>query len=267
MKLKRNIILSVVLMASAFSARFIPWQPSVMQTSVIESKADYKHTLTVIIDRAHGSNVAGKGSPDGRHKEWRWSNYWADELGKHLSEVGFKVVYTVSDSLEPGLKTRVEKMNQIAAPAVVLSLHNNAAGMGAKWTAARGFSVWTTKGLTRSDQCAEIVFRNFRSILPDLPFRADYTDKDADFEANFTVLLSRHPSILLEYLFQDNEADLSLIENYFLNRTIIDIITVSLIQIEKYLTNEKQISYEKNIPFGYGCGPCGLRRLQPSKAA
>lgn len=226
--------------------------------------AGYQHELTVIIDRAHGVDVAGKGSPDGRHKEWKWSDVWSVELGRHLSDIGFTVVYTCENDSEPGLWNRVNLMNKIPAPAVVLSLHNNAAGMGLNWTAARGFSVWTTKGLTRSDKCAEIVYNNFRAVLPDLPFRSDFSDGDPDFESNFIVLLSRHPSILLEYLFQDNELDLLLIENAQLSRTMIEIIDISLIQIERYLTGKKQISHEKIYLFGPALRPCSL---QPSKAA
>lgn len=226
--------------------------------------AGYHHELTIIIDRAHGVNTAGKGSPDGRHKEWQWSEVWSAELGRHLSDIGFTVVYTCENDSEPGLWNRVNLMNKVPAPAVVLSLHNNAAGMGLNWTAARGFSVWTTKGLTRSDKCAEIIYNNFRAVLPDLPFRSDFSDGDPDFESNFIVLLSRHPSVLLEYMFQDNELDLLLIENPQLSRTMVEIIDISLIQIERYLIGKKQISHEKNYLFGPALRPCSL---QPSKAA
>jgi N-acetylmuramoyl-L-alanine amidase len=197
---------------------------------------EYKHEVTIILDRAHGSNVAGKGSPDGTHKEWDWSERWIKILGGSLVNTGFKVVCTTEDDKEPGLRERVRRMNRIKEPAFVFSLHNNAAGMGNEWKSAQGFSLWTTPGKTRSDSCATIIFNNFRTFLPGLPYLADYSDGDPDYEARFTVLYSKHPSVLLEYMFQDNKLDLELIKNPYLSHTIIYILNISMLQIENYLT-------------------------------
>lgn len=239
---------------------------SKLTSSIAQAKQpfEYKHTLTVILDDAHGSDVAGKRSPDGRHREYSWSQFWIAELGKHLTDIGFSVVYNAPEETEPGLLTRVNRANQIRGPAFVFSLHNNAAGMGDEWKNARGFSIWTTRGETKSDYCATILFNNLRAVLPDLPFREDLADGDPDFEANFTVLLSKHPSVLFEYLFQDNELDLLLIENPYLTRTIVEIIDISLVQIERYLTTKQTSNETKIFDFGNTANFC---RLQPAKAA
>jgi|GEM_PF-1355507 len=200
----------------------------------------YAHSLVIILDDAHGENVAGKGSPDGRHREWQWSKFWVTELGRHLNDIGFTVEYTAPEDKEPGLLNRVVRMNKIKGPAFVLSLHNNAAGMGDKWKDARGYSMWTTKGVTRSDECATIIFRNMSSVLYDIPFRQDLTDGDPDYESNFTVLMSKHPSVLIEFMFQDNETDLELLENKALCNTLLEIIDISLIQIERYLIKNQK---------------------------
>lgn len=214
------------------------WQceipPGDLAGSATKQPMRYKHNLTIILDRAHGNNTAGKASPDGRHKEWMWSDRWVKVLGAHLSDIGFTVVFSVPETTEPGLNERVRRMNKVASPAFVISLHNNAAGMG-EWKNAQGYSFWTTPGKTKSDSCATILFTNFRLFLPDLPFRQDLTDGDPDYEARFTVLYSKHPSVLIEYLFQDNKLDLELIENPHLSHTIIEIIDLSLLQIERYL--------------------------------
>lgn len=191
--------------------------------------------LTIILDDAHGSDVAGKGSPDGRHREWKWSQRWTEVI-KHIAEdLGFRVELSSPEENEPGLLTRRDRMNKIAGPAFVFSLHNNAAGMGVQWMNAHGFSVWTTKGVTKSDKCADIIFNQLRKYLPDIPYRHDTTDADHDYEANFTVLTSRHPSVLLEYLFQDNQQDLLLIENDELSMKMVQAVIQSFIEIEKYL--------------------------------
>ncbi len=207
-------------------------------TSVIgnnDGAATYNHTLTIILDDAHGSDVAGKGSPDGRHREWKWSKFWTSELGKHLNDIGFNVVYSAPEDYEPGLFVRVNRMNKVPAPAFVFSLHNNAAGMG-EWKNAHGWSLWTTRGVTKSDSCAEMIFNNFMTFIPDLSCRYDMSDGDHDYEANFTVLMSKHPSVMLEYMFQDNQFDLQLLENAALCRTLLIILDVSFLQIEQYLT-------------------------------
>jgi len=191
--------------------------------------------LTIGLDDAHGSDVLGKGSPDGRHREWIWSMRWTGVLKHQLELMGFPVVVIAPEDTEPGLLTRRERMNKVAGPAFMFSLHNNAAGMGDKWMNAHGFSVWTTKGLTKSDKCADIIFEKLRKHLPDIPYRHDTSDGDHDYEANFTVLTSRHPSVLLEYLFQDNQADLLLIENDALCMKMIQALVEAFVEIEKYL--------------------------------
>lgn len=191
--------------------------------------------LTIILDDAHGSNVAGKGSPDGSHREWIWSKRWTGVLNKLLTDVGYKVVLSSPEDTEPGLLTRVQRMNKVACPAFVFSLHNNAAGMGVQWMNAHGFSVWTTKGVTKSDKCADIIFCNLKQKLAGVPVRVDTTDGDNDYEANFTVLTSRHPSVLLEYLFQDDKEDLSLINDDALCLRMCHALVTAMDEIEKYL--------------------------------
>lgn len=227
-RIKKYLIALSVLIASAVGYM------STYIGSDQDGNAVYSHCLTIILDDAHGYDVAGKGSPDGRHREWQWSKTYITLLGQHLTDIGFDVVYSAPEDNEPGLLERVRRMNLVHSPAVVFSLHNNAAGMG-EWKEAHGYSVWTTRGVTKSDQCATILFNNLRLFLPDLAFRQDLSDGDPDYEANFTVLMSKHPSFLLEFLFQDNEFDLQLIEDPYLVRTLLLIIDVSFLQIEQYI--------------------------------
>lgn len=90
--------------------------------------------LLPIIDFAHGSDVAGKQSPDGRHKEYLWSRKVGKMLAESLKHEGFEVAFTNTKDTEIGLSRRKEIANNLDTPRggtkFLLSLHNNAAGMG-----------------------------------------------------------------------------------------------------------------------------------------
>jgi N-acetylmuramoyl-L-alanine amidase len=57
---------------------------------------------------------------------------WTGVLKHQLELMGFPVVVIAPEDTEPGLLTRRERMNKVAGPAFMFSLHNNAAGMGDK---------------------------------------------------------------------------------------------------------------------------------------
>ena len=64
---------------------------------------------------------------------------------------------------------------------------------------ARGYSVYTTKGNTKSDILAEILMKEFKLKFPELKARTDTTDGDLDTEEDFTVLVKTNcPSVLIE---------------------------------------------------------------------
>lgn len=90
--------------------------------------------LLPIIDFAHGSDVAGKQSPDGRHKEYLWSRKVGKMLAERLKQNGFEVAFTNTKDTEIGLSRRKEIANNLDTPRggakFLLSLHNNAAGWG-----------------------------------------------------------------------------------------------------------------------------------------
>lgn len=231
---KKALLFAFVATLAVGAAFLVPVSRS-GSASLIDG-TNYHHELTIILDAAHGSDVAGKASPDGRHREYNWSRVWIAQLGQHLSDIGYNVVYTAPENTEPGLKERVKRMNAVPGPAIVFSLHNNAAKCG-EWANARGMAIYTSRGETRSDSCAEIIYGNILSFMPDLQWRTDMSDGDHDWEQNFSVLMSKHPSVLFEYFFQDNKMDLQLIQDAQLSMTVLYILDVSFLQIERYLTS------------------------------
>lgn len=89
--------------------------------------------LLPIIDFAHGSDVPGKQSPDGKHKEYLWSRKVGGMLAERLKQEGFKVAFTNTSDKEIGLSRRREIANNLdplGGTKFLLSLHNNAAGWG-----------------------------------------------------------------------------------------------------------------------------------------
>ena len=169
----------------------------------------------IILDPAHGFDVSGKRSPDGKIEEWQWSRNFISKLKERLIDEFFTIAIPVREEYEIGLSNRVKRYNKIPN-AVVISFHLNAAGNGSQWMSARGFEIWTSKGETKSDELATIVFNTVQEDFPEMKMRPNTWDPkeesmDPDWEANFRVLMSKHPSMLIEFGFQDNKDDVDML--------------------------------------------------------
>lgn len=191
----------------------------------------------ILIEGPHGIDVAGKRSPDATAgltdsphylREYQWGREEANMVADILMAQGFQVVVLVPEETEPGLAERVRRANAHYKrhgykKTIFLSHHVNAAGSGRNWMNARGICFYTSVGQTESDKIAEEMFlvakeemydpkRNYITTF-DLkdkqkPIRTDYSDGDADREANFYVLRNtRCPAVLIECCFQDNKQD------------------------------------------------------------
>ena len=96
-------------------------------------------------------------------------------------------------------------------------MHGNAAGNGEKWMKARGWSIYTSKGYTKSDPIAEVFINKAEEILPDVGAKVrKYSQKkyEGDYEENFYVL--KHtvmPAVLTENLFYDNPEDCEIMKS------------------------------------------------------
>ena len=77
---------------------------------------------------------------------------------------------------------------------VVVAVHLNAV----ESRDARGYEVWTTRGMTRSDALATEVFHALGEHLSGEPGRKDVSDGDPDKESDFAVLRCIAPAILVE---------------------------------------------------------------------
>lgn len=188
--------------------------------------------MYVIIDNGHGSNTAGKRSPDKSLYEWKWNREITSELVKQLKAAGIACELLVTEEQDISLAARCTRANNIckqhggAGKCILISIHSNAAGSKGEWMLAGGWSAYTTRGITKADALATKLYKAAEECLKDYmqimaegkkqgkysaaqkPFRKDYSDGDPDHEAGFYILQhTACPAVLTESLFYDNKTD------------------------------------------------------------
>ena len=187
--------------------------------------------MKILIDNGHGVDTAGKCSPDKRLREYAWSRDIARRLEQALKAQGYDAERIVTEEKDISLTERCRRVNNVCtrlgeANCIFVSIHSNAAGGDGKWKSAGGWCVYTSPGKTKADDLATALWNaaniklkpyaeRFKVLqaqgaydVRQVPFRADWSDGDPDYEARFAVLTgTRCPAVLTESLFQDNKAD------------------------------------------------------------
>ena len=169
--------------------------------------------MKILIDPGHGIDTPSKRSPDGLFLEYLWNRQVADLIVEGLVSAGVDASLVVTETNDVTLRNRVNRINTIcnrvgASNVLLVSVHANAAGNGSAWMNASGWSCYTSKGKTRSDQVAECLYDAFEAEFPERKIRKDMSDGDRDWEENFYVLAkSKCPAILLENFYYDNREE------------------------------------------------------------
>ena len=169
--------------------------------------------MKILIDPGHGIDTPGKRSPDGLFREYLWNRQVADLILEGLVSAGVDASLVVTETNDVSLRNRVNRVNTIcnrlgASNVLLVSIHANAAGNGSAWMNAKGWSCYTSKGKTKSDQVAECLYDAFEEEFQDRKIRKDISDGDRDWEENFYVLeKSKCPAVLLENFFYDNREE------------------------------------------------------------
>ena len=169
--------------------------------------------MKILIDPGHGIDTPGKRSPDGLFREYLWNRQVADLILEGLVSAGVDASLVVTETNDVTLRNRVNRVNTIcnrvgASNVLLVSVHANAAGNGSAWMNAKGWSCYTSKGKTKSDQVAECLYDAFEEEFQDRKIRKDMSDGDRDWEENFYVLQkSKCPAVLLENFFYDNREE------------------------------------------------------------
>jgi N-acetylmuramoyl-L-alanine amidase len=181
-----------------------------------------KKNKIIILDNGHGQETPGKRSPDGLFREYAWTRMFVKRLKYELEHFGYNVIELVPEDNDVSLSERCQRVNDLCKlhDCILLSIHNNAAGDGKKWTKATGFEIWTSPGNTRSDKLAELLYEE--AIAEGIRVRTDKSDGDYDKEANFTILKKTVClAILTENMFMDSKADVEfLTSEYGINKLL-----------------------------------------------
>lgn len=110
----------------------------------------------------------------------------------------------VNSQSDISLTKRVSDANEIYKTdksCIYISIHSDAFNK----ESAQGFSVYTSKGITKSDIISTYFFKEMAIEFAEHRPRADYSDGDPDKEENFYVLRkTAMPAILTENLFYTN---------------------------------------------------------------
>lgn len=169
--------------------------------------------MKILLDPGHGIDTPGKRSPDGQFREYLWNREVADIILDALIASGVDASLVVTETNDISLRNRINRVNTIcnkvgASNVILISIHANAAGNGKEWKNAKGWSCYTSKGNTKSDQIAECLYDAFEAEFPSGKIRKDMSDGDRDWEENFYMLQkSRCPAVLLENFFYDNREE------------------------------------------------------------
>lgn len=167
----------------------------------------------ILLDNGHGENTPGKRSPDGNFREYLYTREIANKVRNELIKKGIDCELLVTESYDVSLSERVRRVNEYCKKlgtknVTLVSIHVNAAGDGTEWLNARGFAVYTSKGKTKSDILADLLYEEAAKNFKNQKIRKDYSDGDVDWEENFYILKNtKCPAVLSENFFMDNKED------------------------------------------------------------
>ena len=172
--------------------------------------------ITIFLGTAHQKSILGKGSPDGRFKEYKYSREVCKAVRDILKDMGYQVFIDIEDddlkvSQSKELQLRCKIVNELVKQyknCIYVSIHVNAAASDGKWHDATGWEVYTSVGKTKADKLATCLYNAAKLNLKDKKMRIDLSDGDPDKEAHLYVLKNTNcPAVLTENFFQDNKKD------------------------------------------------------------
>lgn len=172
--------------------------------------------MKILVDNGHGINTAGKRSPDGRHREYAWCREIAKRIVQRLKDEGFDAERIVTEENDVRLSTRCERVNAFCKRlgnknVMLVSVHNNAAGMGSEWMNVRGWCVYVYQGQygqqasKESKLLADCLYEEAKAMGWKI---LQYLPAQTWWGKNLTILRKTNcPAVLTENFFQDNKED------------------------------------------------------------
>lgn len=167
-----------------------------------------------LLGAGHGGMIDGKYQTAGkRSPKWDKGVYYegvgnrdfVKRILKELRYLQIECLNPYDTEIDVPLRERVAIINALFKynkRIRFISVHSNAGG-------GTGFSIYTSRGRTKSDQMATMYYEEITKIFPNIRFRSDFhSDGDADKERDFYMLSKTNcPAILSENLFMDHKGD------------------------------------------------------------
>lgn len=170
----------------------------------------------ILIDNGHGEETPGKRSPDGTFREYAWTREVARMVCDELQAEGYNARLLVPEDTDVSLAERCRRANKYdKRNSILVSIHNDAAGKGDKWMKARGWSIFTTRGITEADRLAERIWYKAKSVFSWPLTVRSYSSQPLghDWESDLYILLHSYmPAVLIEHFFQDNREDVAYLQ-------------------------------------------------------
>lgn len=166
--------------------------------------------MKVLIDNGHGENTAGKRSPDGRLREYAYTREIADRIVFGLRKLGIDAERIVKEDIDVSLSERCKRANAIyketGKKAILVSIHCDAAGNGADWMNASGWSVFVSNNASASSKILATCMGE-AALKQGLKVRK-YVPNELYWQKNLAICRDTHcPAVLTENFFQDNKKD------------------------------------------------------------
>ena len=172
--------------------------------------------MIILIDNGHGIDTKGKQSPDGSLREYKWCREVACMLCDLLQAEGYDARLLVPELKDISLAERCRRANKFdKRDSILVSIHVNAAGDDGKWRKARGWRIFTTRGITKADELAESTWKRAKALFRAPLTVGSYSNQEYghDWENDFYIIKNSYmPAVLVENFFQDNKEDVAFLK-------------------------------------------------------
>ncbi len=176
----------------------------------------------ILLDAGHGTYIKGVNSSPHRgiygedkmnFSEGQYNRLIVNGIAFRLASLGVPFHIVAPENKDVDLKVRAVRINKICREfstqpfctdsCFLLSVHQN----GYPVKSVKGFELFTSPGLTKSDEYAELIASSFAVLFPDRETRFLRDDKKGK-EARFYILSKTIcPAVLTEWAFMTNDKE------------------------------------------------------------
>lgn len=197
-----------------------------------------------MLDNGHGEETSGKRSPvfeDGHTqlREYKWCREIVQRIAQRLYSEGYMCYIVTPETNDVSLSRRVARANakysemkQQGKTALLVSVHNNAAGCG-QWMNASGWSVYLSPNASRNS-------KNLAGYLADAASDLNLKVRKPEpsqkyWVSNLYICKSTNcPAVLTENFFMDNRKDC---EYLLSEKGMNEVVEIHVKGIKEYIEN------------------------------